>query len=142
MNLLYERDFSLWIDQQVELLRARKFEQIDLENIIEEIECMGGNLRRELRSRIENIIMHLLKCQYQPEHKSGSWLGTLREQRSCIGELLEDNPSLKRLVNGAVSKRYGTAVARAADETGLERKAFPAKCPYSADDVLDPDFVP
>lgn len=142
MNLLYERDFALWIDQQVELLRARKFEQLDLENIIEEIACMGGNLRRELRSRIENIIMHLLKCQFQPEHKSGSWLGTLREQRSCIGELLEDNPSLKRLVQEAVSKRYGAAVARAADETGLERKVFPVKCPYSPDDVLDPDFVP
>ncbi|MES2325618.1 MAG: DUF29 domain-containing protein [Pseudomonadota bacterium] len=142
MNVLYEKDFARWLEQQGELLRSKKFDQLDLDNLIEEIECMGGNLRRELRSRIENIIMHLLKCQFQPEHKSGSWLGTLREQRSCLGELLEDNPSLRRLVDEAVSKRFGHAVARAADETGIERKVFPVKCPYSADDVLDPDFVP
>lgn len=142
MNILYEADFALWIDQQVELLRARKFEQLDLDNLIEEIECMGGNLARELRSRIETIIMHLLKCQYQPGQKSGSWLGTLREQRSSIEGLLEDNPSLRRLVDEAVAKRFGAAVARAADETGLERKNFPPRCPYTAENVLDPDFVP
>lgn len=142
MNFLYESDFALWIDQQVELLRSRKFEQIDLENLIEEIECMGSNLRRELRSRIENIVMHLLKCQYQPEHKSGSWLGTLREQRARIADLIEANPSLRRFMESYTATSYKAAVERAVSETGLERNTFPQQCPYGADDILDPDFVP
>ena len=75
----YENDFLLWIEQQVELLRTRKFEQLDLNNIIEEMESVGKSLRRALGSRLKVLLMHLLQCEYQPDKISGSWLGTIAE---------------------------------------------------------------
>ena len=47
---LYERDFCLWLEQQSELLRERRFDELDLANLVEEIEAMGAETRR--RSRI------------------------------------------------------------------------------------------
>ena len=95
----YERDFALWIDEQIDILRTKKFELLDLDNVIEEFESMAGNQRRELASRIEILLMHLLKCRHQPENKSSSWLKTIMVQRSELSRFLKQSPSLKRHVN-------------------------------------------
>ncbi len=38
---LYDRDFHEWIATTAKLLRDRAFEDLDLDNLIEEIEAMG-----------------------------------------------------------------------------------------------------
>ena len=141
-DALYERDFLLWTEEQARLLRVRQLEQLDLDHLIEEIEDMGNHLRRELKHRLEVLQMHLLKCQYQPAHKSASWLGTLYEQRSEIQRLLEDCPSLKPKVVEYSEVSYPMARKRAAAETGLPRTLFPVKNPYSKEQMLDEEFVP
>ena len=138
----YENDFLLWIDKQVGLLRARKFEQLDLNNIIEEMDSMGKSLRRELESRLEVLIMHLLKCQFQPSKKSGSWLGTIHEQRSQLHRLLEENPSLRRDVAQRAQRAYASAAHGASLETGLPESAFPAEMSYSVNQLLDRRYFP
>lgn len=42
----YEQDLALWYQRQADLLRERRFEQIDLENLIEELGVAGKNLHR------------------------------------------------------------------------------------------------
>lgn len=138
----YQNDFLLWIDKQVGLLRARKFDQLDLNNIIEEIDSMGKSLRRELESRLEVLMMHLLKCQFQPDKKSGRWLGTIHEQRAQIARLLEDTPSLRREVEQRAQRAYPSASYGAALETGLPEATFPAEICYSTVQLLDPRFFP
>jgi hypothetical protein len=138
----YERDFALWIAHQAELLRARRFEQLDLDNLIEEIETVGRSERHELRSRLEQLLLHLLKCQFQPARKSGSWLGTLYEQRTRIAAIVKDSPSLRRVIVQFANEAYPHAVRLAGYETGLSPSTFPAANPFSRDQLLDVDFVP
>jgi hypothetical protein len=138
----YERDFAQWIERQAELLRANEFEQLDLDNLVEEIEDMGKSLRRELRSRLEVLILHLLKCEFQPERTSSGWIGSIGEQRSQILLKLRDSPSLNRLIDDYAHECYPCAVIRAAHETGLAEAIFPARLPYSRDQLLDMRFLP
>lgn len=138
----YERDFAQWIDEQAELLRIKDFERLDLANLVEEIEDMGKSLKRELHSRLEVLILHLLECEFQPERKSLSWIGTIDEQRSQIVSLLEDCPSLNRLFEDELHKRYRNAVVRAAHMTGLAKNVFPSELPYTREQLLDWDFIP
>jgi hypothetical protein len=144
MNKLsdYETDFVLWIEKQVELLRAKEFDELDLDNLIEEIDSIGKSLRLELGSRLKVLLIHLLKCQFQPEKKSSGWLGSIEEQRSEILDLLEQNPSLRREVSNGAQGKYASAVRRSCIETGLPASTFPAENPYSSDQLLDPDFIP
>lgn len=72
----YDSDFLLWINSQVELLRAKKFDQLDLNNLIEELDAMARRDKRELASRIETVIVHLLKCKAQPGQRSSLYLYT------------------------------------------------------------------
>jgi hypothetical protein len=141
-NADYEHDLVLWHQRQIELLRERRFEQLDVDHLIEELESAVGNDRRELAHRLEVLLMHLLKCQFQHERLCGSWKGTLTEQRSAIGRLLEESPSLGATLMPAAAKCYPAALRRAADETGIARSVFPSTNPYSRDQILDLDFVP
>jgi uncharacterized damage-inducible protein DinB len=71
---LYEQDFYQWTQQMATVLRNGHFDQLDIENIAEEIESLGRSDRRELKSRLTVLLMHLLKWHCQPEQRNNSWL--------------------------------------------------------------------
>ena len=82
---LYERDTLLWIEDTVAKLKAQDFENIDLENLIEEIDELGKSQKKELKSRLLVLLEHLLKRLYvdSPNDFRG-WEITIREQRQQI----------------------------------------------------------
>ena len=98
MGIHYEKDFYAWTQEQANLIRQGKFNEIDTLHIIDEIESMGRSEKRALKSRLAVLLMHLLKWQYQPTFRGVSWTITIRNQRWEIAELLEDNPSLQHWV--------------------------------------------
>ncbi|MBR8828612.1 MAG: DUF29 domain-containing protein [Gomphosphaeria aponina SAG 52.96 = DSM 107014] len=137
---LYENDFYGWTQQQAKLLRNKQLEQIDWENLAEEIADMGRSEKRELGSRLEILIMHLLKWQFQPSFRSRSWQLTIKEQRLRLEKLLAENPSLKSSLEDVKLTSYSLGVINAEKETGLS--SFPATCPYSLQEILNPAFFP
>ena len=142
MGVLYNTDFHAWTREQAALLKSGRLAEIDMNHLIEEIESMGKNERRELKSRLVILIMHLLKWQIQPERQSNSWRATIEAQRYLIAELLEDSPSLKGELKEFISTAYPKAKRLAILETGLIRDSFPSECPFSIDDILREGFYP
>ena len=138
----YETDFYAWTSHNAELLRARRFDEIDFENIAEEIEDMGGNYKRELMSRLKVLLVHLLKWKFQPVLKCNSWRLTIEEQRDELIDLLKTSPSLKYNLNERLEDIYKRSLIRAENETGISRKDFPKECPFSLEQVLDTEFLP
>ena len=92
----YESDYLLWIQGTIAKLKNRDFENLDLENLIEEIEDLGRSQRKELESRLATLLAHLLKRMYMnmPDCFNG-WEDTIREQRLQIEVLLNNYLSLK-----------------------------------------------
>jgi hypothetical protein len=136
----YTTDFYAWTQQQAKLLRNRESERIDWQNIAEEIEDMGRSEKRQLESRLEILIMHLLKWQFQPNLRSRSWQLTIKEQRLRLEKLLAENPSLKSSLDEVKNKIYPLAVISAEKETGLS--SFPETCSYELKDLLSSEFLP
>ncbi|MBN9316526.1 MAG: DUF29 domain-containing protein [Devosia sp.] len=138
----YEDDFALWSAEQAALIRAGRFDRIDVENVAEEIESLGRSDKHEILSRMAVILLHLLKWQYQPSARSPSWQASIVTNRDAIAVLIEQSPSLQSYPDEVIKRAYKKAPRLAALETGLRETAFPAECPYSADEVLDDDFWP
>ena len=138
----YEDDLYAWTEEQAALLRARRTEGLDWENLAEEIRAMGASDRRKLESRLCVILLHLLKWQTQPGLRGASWRRTLRVQRREIRKLLKQSPSLRREVSALMSEAYADAIKDAADETGLPPHRFPVDCPYTPDEVLAEAYLP
>ena len=139
---LYTTDFYAWTQAQVQGLRSRRWDQVDLDNLVEEIESLGRQERRELVNRLAILLGHLLKWQFQPERQGNSWLATLREQHLQIKLLFQENPSLKPYLEEALATAYGLGIAVATRETNLPFATFPERCPYALAQVLDEGYLP
>jgi len=139
---LYETDFYGWTQHQAETLRARNFAGMDLDNLIEEIESMGRSEQRELESRLEILLMHLLKWVFQADYRGTSWELTIEEQRRRIVNHMAKNPSLKSKLADACQTAYSYAVLGAAKETRLSRSIFPASLPWTFEQIMDDTFWP
>ena len=135
-------DYLIWLNHQIDLLRARKFAQLDLDNLIDELDDMGRSRKKELKNRLMVLVKHLLKCKVQPDHVSSGWLGTLNEQRGAIHCLLEDAPILRELVPEYLQSTYQRAVKQAVLDTGLAPSDFPAELPFTPEQVCDDNFIP
>ncbi|NJO17146.1 MAG: DUF29 domain-containing protein [Thioploca sp.] len=150
LKLEYEQDFHQWIKHHITLLRNGRFEEIDVEHLIEELEGMAKRDRNELVSHLKILIAHLLKWQFQlqqlnekwQEFDGRSWQRSIIEQRSQIADLLENIPSLKSHLSESVKLAYPKAVSLAIDETKLPRSLFPQFCPYTVEQLVDREFYP
>jgi Domain of unknown function DUF29 len=137
----YDDDLYAWTKEQADLLRQRAANEIDWDNLAEEIEAVGRSERREIRSRLEILLIHLLKWRYQPEWRSNSWRASISEARRRIEDVLADNPSLSVFPGESLAGAYRLATF---SETirRLELYRLPDICPWTIHQVLDPDFWP
>jgi hypothetical protein len=141
---LYDTDFYAWTQEQAALLRDGKVQELDLANLAEEIESLGKSDRRALASHLTGLVMHLLKWHYQPERRQSghSWYTSIANHRREIGYVVEDSPSLRRLMPELLTKEYAHARRIASAETGLPLSTFPEACPWTLEQVVDEEFWP
>ena len=95
----YDHDIYAWSKAQADLLRARRFDEVDLEHLIQEIEDVGASLGRSVRNRTITIIEHLLKLEHAPatDPRTG-WRQTVRTQRVKLRRaFLERQQSLEAI---------------------------------------------
>jgi hypothetical protein len=81
------------------------------------------------------LLAHLLKWEYQPDGRSGSWQATILEQQRELRQLLESG-TLRRHADAVLADAYADARKQAAAETGLPRNAFPEACGWDLDSAL------
>ncbi len=141
-NDLYEADFYEWTRQQAELLRERRWDDLDLENLIEEVQSVGISDKREIASRLLVLLAHLLKWRCQPGARCTSWAGTIREQRSRIARVIDDSPSLQGYPASVIASEYEGARLLASNETGIAFDLFPETCPFTIEQALDTNYWP
>jgi hypothetical protein len=98
--------------------------------------------RREIRNRLAVLLTHLLKCAAHHTKPSSSWLGTIAEQRDGIADLIEDSPSLSDYPSEILERCYPKARRNAARQMRLPESAFPERCPFALDEILDPRWLP
>jgi Domain of unknown function DUF29 len=136
------KDLYLWGIEQIKLLKEKRFDELDIEHLIEEMEDMGRSQQHAIYSHQVNLIMHLLKWQYQSNIQSNSWRASIRNARIAMAKLIKENPSLRNSPVNNLVEIYLDARELAADETGLALKLFPIDCPYTIEQILDKDWLP
>src|SRR5216683_6317476 len=140
---LYERDYYTWALQQARALKEHRLEELDWENLADEVEGLAKTERRELRSRLEVLVEHLLKWQFLSGRRSRSWRATIALQRLKILEHLDENPGLNPSVPEVLSQAY--KAARVDLTTRYLRSTDPQppdSCLWTFEQVMDDQFWP
>jgi Domain of unknown function DUF29 len=144
----YEDDFYAWTQHQAEVLRSMPVadNRFDREHVAEEIEDLGKSERDAVRSQIRRIIEHLLKLAYSPAQQPlFDWMHSIAEARGALEDKL--SPTLRQDIEANLEKLYtdgrrqaALALRRFGEEQAT--KAFPARCPFSLDEICRQDWYP
>jgi hypothetical protein len=125
-------------------LRAGRFDALDLDNLIEEVEDLARRERDTVESYVETVLEHLLKLQpSRADRPRRGWLVTVDRQRAKLARKL--STTLRNHLEAELPALYAglrRPVARQLEKDGVPPDALPSTCPYSLDQILDPDWCP
>lgn len=117
-------------------LKKEELLKLDIDHLIEEIESLGNSEINAIESHLIVLFLHLLKIEYQPAMRSNSWNNSVVNAKFRIQRLVEKNPSLRKRVAEFIPDAYFSARLKASSETGLEKESFPAKSPWSFEELF------
>lgn len=135
LSVLYERDETAWLEIMSNLAAEGRYAEMDHPNLSEYLADMAKRDRREVSSRLIILLTHLLKWEHQPDHRSGSWQGTILEQRRELRQLLSSG-TLYNHATSVFADAYADARKQVAAETTLPRGTFPAECGWDLESLL------
>ncbi|MEH2467264.1 DUF29 domain-containing protein [Nostoc sp.] len=141
LKQLYETDENLWLEETIELLKQRQFNQLDLENLIEELISLGKRDSAKVKSLLRQITIHLLLLQYwqvEYERNYRYWLGEIKTFRYDLNNHLTTN--LMNKLQDDLENIYQSAVDFVQIKTNLT--IFSDKCPYTLAQLLDDNYLP
>ena len=142
LKTLYEIDDSLWLEETIELLKAKNFEALDLENLIEELEDLGNEKKFRVASFLQQIIRHALLLQFwssEREYNQGHWESELVNFQDQLNTYL--TASLRKYLEQEFDNIYHKATRYVRKKT-KNQVIFPDTCPYSLEELLDPNWLP
>lgn len=148
---LYEQDFQLWVEKTIGYLEKKEFQRLDIINLIEELKDLGKSEKRALESNLMVLLAHLLKLKIQndaPNSMKNSWYRSIIEHRKRVLVGLKKTPSLKSSLTKTIYEAYEDARDLAINEGKKasfdvripDENEYPNSCPFSLNDILDPDF--
>jgi hypothetical protein len=137
---LYNQDFYAWVQEQAALLKARQFEALDLDNLIEEVESIACQERHLLWHRFRTLLTHLVAWWGEIPERCIRWEGIITGQRQQIQDILTDSPSLAPLALEELAEAWESVRQRSAAQ--WHNAIFPAACPWTLEQVLDEEFWP
>ena len=142
LKTLYEIDSNQWLEETIELLKANRFNELDVENLTEALEALGRSDKNAVESLLEQVIRHLLLLQYWSEefeyHKS-HWQAEITGFRTQLKRRLTTN--LRNHLLKELSSLYQDALAYVRQKTSLEVD-FPTECPYTLEELLNINWFP
>jgi hypothetical protein len=142
LKTLYEIDDSLWLEATIELLKNKRFDTLDLENLIEELEDLGNEKKFRVASFLQQIIRHALLLQFwasEREYNQGHWESELVNFQDQLNTYL--TASLRKYLEQEFDNIYQKAIRYVRKKTNNQVN-FPNTCPYSLEELLDPNWLP
>jgi hypothetical protein len=142
LKQLYEVDDVKWLEATIDLLKKQQFQQLDLENLIEELEDLGKEKKNAVASFLEQIIRHLLLLQYwtsELDYNQVHWQGEIYNFRIQLKRRLTTN--LRNYLEAELTSIYKDALGFVRIKTQNSIN-FPPECPYTLDQLLDIDWLP
>lgn len=137
---LYLADETAWLDAMAELIRTGQTTELDYAHLAEYLTDMAIRDRREVKSRLRILLLHVLKWVHQQEMRTPSWKTSVSNQRNDLEDLLESRV-LWKYAEESLASVYQKAVKMAADETGLATSTFPTECPWTLEQLLSEDLI-
>jgi hypothetical protein len=142
LKQLYDIDDDEWLEQTINLLKNHQFQQLDLDNLIEELEDLVREKKNAVASLLDQIIRHLLLLQYwttEAEYNAVHWQEEIYNFRTQLRRTITTN--LRKYLKDELTSIYQDALGFVKIKT-TNLVTFPTECPYSQEQLLDRSWLP
>jgi len=146
---LYDKDFPLWVEINLQLLKEKAYDLVDWENLLEEIEDMGRRYLDACISYLAIILEHLYKWDnfkglVGVEGGKG-WVRSVNNARRELEVLFRRYPSLKTKLPRELETAWIEARKRLynwLEDNDYDPEAFniPEECPYTYEEAMTRDL--
>lgn len=146
MSTSYKTDYTAWAESTAALLRQRRFEEIDLDALIEEVDGLAKSDPKAIRSQLRRLLLHLLKWQHgsnlDRERAGRGWAESIANARDEIEDTIGDSPRLRTYPIEMLDASYQKSRRQAAVALALELGDLPETCPWPIEKVLEEGWLP
>jgi Domain of unknown function DUF29 len=142
---LYDTDYQCWLNQTIDRLKAHDFNEIDIDNLIEEIESLGKSDRRAISSYLMRLCEHLLKVKYWESERVTclrGWKLEVRNFRLQIQAILKDSPSLRNYLQVNFVEAYQNGRKLFLEESEIDSALIPEAPDFTLEQALNEDWLP
>jgi hypothetical protein len=167
LKQLYEIDDQQWLSETINLLKQKKFNELDLENLIEELDYLGKSNKNAVESLLEQIMRHLIEeldylgksnknaveslleqimrhlllLQYwevEYDRNVNHWEAEVIGFRNQLKKYLTTN--LRQHLVKELTSIYQDALKYVKKKTNF-KVDFPPQCPYTLEQLLDENYL-
>ncbi len=150
LKKLYDEDFPLWAEINLQLLKEKAYHLVDWENLLEEIEDMANRHLDACISQLARILEHLYKWDNLRklaggEYAGRSWIWGVENARKEILKLFDRYPSLRNKLPLELTTAWKWA--RRDLEYWLKKNGYdpnkfhiPEECPYTYEKAMSRDL--
>jgi hypothetical protein len=147
LKQLYDKDYPLWVDINLQLLKDKAYELVDWDNLFEEIEDMGRSDLKACINYLAVILEHLYKLDNFKDIAGGetagkSWVRSIKNARYDINRMFNRYPSLKYKLPKEINYSWEEAISRlrkwlSENDKDPDDYPFPEECPYTYEEALN-----
>jgi len=146
---LYDKDFPLWVEINLQLLKEKAYDLVDWENLLEEIEDMGRRYLDACISYLAIILEHLYKWDNFKDlvgtEGGKSWVRSVENSRTRIAVMFKRYPSLRsklphELESAWISARAELEIWLRDNNYDPEDFDIPEECPYTYEEAMTRDL--
>lgn len=129
-------EYDRWLSEQIEILRSKNFEHLDIDNLIEELAALGRAEKSAAKSLVYQIILHLLLIDYweaESLYSKDHWRAEVDAFQLQLEDKLTTN--IKQMIEDNLPRLYDKAKRNAVRKSRLGEDCFPPSCPYTLADI-------
>lgn len=134
-----DTEYDSWLLEQAQLLRQRDFDNLDINNLVEELEALVRGEKSSVEQFAYLIMLHLLLVDYwhEAEWTRSHWEAEIVGFRLQLNNKLTTNlrNHLTKRLDYLYSKAYKAAIKKT--QSSIKEERFPVTRRYSLEDILE-----
>jgi len=120
---------------------SKGLDPIDKERLARYLLDEGKAEKNSVLSFCRVLMLHLLKCTYQPEKISRSWHQSIKNSYDSLHTYVAESKQLYNYLKENFDRVYRRARSDASEETRLPLNTFPTENIFDIDTILNEDWI-
>lgn len=148
-------DSARWAGKTASLLREKRFNEVNLNRLIRELEQIASNpppsLKRDactssseshIIELVSELAKNLLLWHFLIEKRTVLNQKIINHTRAEILSAIEANPSLHQMISQTLDRAYPFALDAATHDAGIDSTGLPRTCPVDLQTLLNKEWFP